>query len=210
MQETSKSIMRRSSDARFATRWLVGAGIDIGAGQDTIGNYGQLFPLMTSLRSWDLPDGDAMLMEGVTDESFDFVHSSHCLEHLVDPQVALGHWIRICKPGGHIVIMIPDEDMYEQGIFPSTFNDDHKWTFTTGKRESWSPRSVNVMDLLSQFTNLVSVQKMEVLDACFLQGLVRFDQTVLVTGESAIEIVLRKRRPEEIARKGRYPDPRAA
>ncbi|WP_269713426.1 methyltransferase domain-containing protein [Caulobacter sp. NIBR2454] len=210
MQETSKSIMRRSGDARFATRWLIGAGIDIGAGQDTIGNYGQLFPLMTSLRSWDLPDGDAMLMEGVADDSFDFVHSSHCLEHLVDPQVALAHWIRICKPGGHLVIMIPDEDMYEQGIFPSTFNDDHKWTFTTGKRESWSPRSINVMDLLSQFTHQVSVQKMEVLDACFLQGLVRFDQTVLVTGESAIEIVLRKRRPEEIARKGRYPDPQTA
>ncbi len=207
MHETSKSIIRRSADSRFATRWLIGAGIDIGAGQDSIGNYGQLFPLMTSLRSWDLPDGDAMLMEGVPDESFDFVHSSHCLEHLVDPLLALGHWIRICKPGGHVVIMIPDEDMYEQGIFPSTFNDDHKWTFTTGKRESWSPRSINVMDLLTQYTHLVSVQKMEVLDACFLQGLVRFDQTVLVTGESAIEIVLRKRRPEEIARKGRYPDP---
>jgi hypothetical protein len=25
---------------------------------------------------------------------------------------------------------VPDEDLYEQGVFPSTFNADHKWTFT--------------------------------------------------------------------------------
>jgi SAM-dependent methyltransferase len=204
MQEASKAMVRRNFDARFATRWLVGVGIDIGAGNDQIGVFSPMLPLMTGLRAWDLPDGDAMLMDGVADDSFDFVHSSHCLEHLQDPYVALENWIRICKPGGHLVIMVPDEDLYEQGVFPSTFNDDHKWTFTVAKGESWSPRSVNLTDLLSRFADKVAVQKIEVLDAGYFHHLERFDQTLLASGESAIEFVLRKRTPEEIARRGRY------
>jgi len=205
MHEASKAMVRRNFDSRFATRWLVGEGIDIGAGNDAIGMFAQMLPLMTSLRAWDLPDGDAMLMEGVADESFDFVHSSHCLEHLQDPVVALGNWIRICKPGGHVVVMVPDEDLYEQGVFPSTFNDDHKWTFTVCKASTWSPRSINLTALLSHFADVVSVQKIEVLDAGYHFGAPRVDQTGLVTGEAAIEFVLRKRTADEVARGGRYP-----
>src|SRR5690242_4475065 len=105
MRETSKSIIRRSLDQRFATKYLVGAGIDIGAGSDSLDHYTATFPLIESVRNWDMEDGDAMLMAGVPDDSFDFVHSSHCLEHLTDPYVALSNWIRICRPGGYLVIM---------------------------------------------------------------------------------------------------------
>ena len=55
---------------------------------------------MKSCRSWDLPDGDAQYMASIEDGLFDFVHSSHCLEHMQDPQTALANWIRILKPGG--------------------------------------------------------------------------------------------------------------
>jgi SAM-dependent methyltransferase len=204
MQEASKAMVRRNFDARYATRWFVGAGVDIGCGNDSLGMFHQMLPMMTALRPWDLPDGDAMLMEGIADDSLDFVHSSHCLEHLQDPYVALQNWIRICKPGGHIVIMVPDEDLYEQGVFPSTFNDDHKWTFTVAKAQSWSPKSVNLTDLLARFADQVSVQKIEVLDAGFFFSAPRMDQTMLTTGEGAIEFVLRKRTPAEIAARGRY------
>ena len=192
MQETSKSLIRRSYDKRFATRWLIGDGIDIGAGPDAIGNYAPLFPLIRSVRAWDLPDGDAMLMEGVADHSFDFVHSSHCLEHLVNPTIALQNWVRICKPGGHLLIMVPDEDLYEQGVWPSTFNTDHKWSFTIGKASSWCPRSVNVIALLRNVWREVNILKIELLDNGFFYGAQRFDQTLTMLGESAIEIVLRK------------------
>jgi SAM-dependent methyltransferase len=197
-------MVRRNFVTRFATRWLVVAGVDIGAGNDSLGMFHQMLPMMTALRPWDLPDGDAMLMEGIADNSLDFVHSSHCLEHLQDPYVALQNWIRICKPGGHLVIMVPDEDLYEQGVFPSTFNDDHKWTFTVAKSQSWSPKSVNLTDLLARFADQVSVQKIEVLDAGYFFAAPRMDQTMLTTGEGAIEFVLRKRTPDEIARRGRY------
>lgn len=204
MHEASKAMVRRNFDTRYATRWLVGAGVDIGAGNDSLGMFHQMLPMMTALRPWDLPDGDAMLMEGIADNSLDFVHSSHCLEHLQDPYVALQNWIRICKPGGHLVVMVPDEDLYEQGVFPSTFNDDHKWTFTIAKAQSWSPKSVNLTDLIARFADQVSVQKIEVLDAGYFFSAPRMDQTMLTTGEGAIEFVLRKRTDEEVARRGRY------
>jgi SAM-dependent methyltransferase len=207
MHETSKALIRRSHDKRFATRWLAGEGIDIGSGDDPLSECAPFLPMMGAVRSWDRPDGDAMLMEGVENDRYDFVHSSHCLEHLVDPARALGHWIRICKPGGFVVFLVPDEDLYEQGVFPSTFNPDHKWTFTTGKAQSWSPRSVNVMSLLSQFIETVDVVKIEVLDMNFRFDTARQDQTLSLIGECAIECVLRKRTAAERAQKGRLPPP---
>lgn len=193
MYETSKSLMRRCYDKRFATRWLVGHGIDIGAGNDPLSPYSHMLPLMTSLRAWDHLDGDAVLMEGVADGAYDFVHSSHCLEHLTDPTTALRNWVRICRPGGHVLIMVPDEDLYEQGVWPSTFNDDHKWTFTIGKAASWSPRSINLLTLLQAVWDDVDILKIELLDNAFLYGAPRFDQTLTMLGECAIEIVLRRK-----------------
>ena len=192
MQEASKSIIRRSYDRRYATRYLVGHGIDVGSGDDPIAGYVPLFPLIKSVRSWDKLDGDAMLMEGVDDQSYDFVHSSHCLEHLVDPATALRHWVRICKPGGHLLIMVPDEDLYEQGVWPSIFNNDHKWSFTIGKPQSWSPQSINVIDLLRAVWDKVSILRIELLDTGYFYDAQRFDQTMTLLGESAIEIILRR------------------
>jgi tetratricopeptide (TPR) repeat protein len=191
--ETSKQAARRWSDRRFATRWLTGCGIDIGCGKDSLGELAPFFPLMASVIPWDLPDGDAMLMAGVADASFDFVHSSHCLEHLADPVVALRNWIRICRPGGHIVVTIPDEDLYEQGIWPSAFNADHKWTFTIAKTASWSPRSVSLFDLLGRFLDEIEVLKIELLDSGYRYQQPRHDQSLGMLSESAIEFILRKK-----------------
>jgi SAM-dependent methyltransferase len=194
VREVSKSVIRRSFDQRFTTRWFVGNGIDIGAGNDPLSGVGGFFPLMRSVRPWDRADGDAMLMPDVDPESYDFVHSSHCLEHMVDPVVALANWINICKKGGHLVITVPDEDLYEQGVFPSTFNWDHKWTFTIGKQQSWCVKSINVIDLLAKFTHQIEILKIELLDSGFAYGRQREDQTLGAFAESAIEMVLRKKR----------------
>ncbi len=59
MKEASKSVVRRLTDVRYATRFFVGQGIDIGAGSDPVSLYAEQFPLMTALRVWDMPDGDA-------------------------------------------------------------------------------------------------------------------------------------------------------
>lgn len=194
MFETGKSVMRRLHDSRFATRYFCGQGIDIGAGNDPLGSYGELFPRMTHCRGWDRQDGDAQLLEGVADGSLDFVHSSHCLEHMADPAEALRHWLRVLRPGGHLVFLVPDEDLYEQGVFPSRFNAGHQWTFSICKRQSWSPRSVNLTELLGRFADTAAILKIELLDATYRSQLAPtgLDQTRTPIGESAIEAVLRK------------------
>jgi len=47
MKETSKALIRRLQDTRYASTYFKGEGIDIGAGDDPIAKYAQQFPLMT-------------------------------------------------------------------------------------------------------------------------------------------------------------------
>lgn len=117
---------------------LSGKGIDIGCGDD---------PVNPDVKKFDKDDGDANEITKYVQETFDFVFSSHCLEHMIDPRIALMEWWKLVKPGGYLFFIVPDEDLYEQGIFPSRFNPDHKATFTISKAQSWSPRSFNVLDL---------------------------------------------------------------
>jgi len=205
MNETSKAAIRRFQDIRFVNTYFKGDGIDIGCGPDPLSKFYQQFPMMTSLKPWDLEDGDAQYMQSVSDSTFDFVHSSHCLEHMVDPYQAFENWIRICKPGGHIITTIPDEDMYEQGVWPSTNNQDHKTSWTIAKTSSWSPVSINLFDFLNQFRGKIEIIKVEKMNQAFMFDVERFDQTYHHIAECAIEFIVRKLTPEDIARKGRLP-----
>jgi SAM-dependent methyltransferase len=207
MKECTKAFVRRSRDINFAARYFVGDGIDIGGAPDPLTLYAQFFPRMGRVRIWDLKDGDSQLMRGVADEQFDFVHSSHTLEHLVDPAVGLQNWFRIVKPGGHLVVIVPDEDLYEQGVFPSTFNTDHKWTFTVAKKHSWSDKSRNLIELIAALGEAADLRKLECLDSSYLYGLPRFDQTLTPVSEAGIELVVRKRPTDELQRGGRLPSP---
>ncbi len=197
--------MRRVHDQRFTTRYFVGNGIDIGCGPDPIAQYHEQFPLIKSVKNWDLPDGDAQYLATIPDGSLDFAHSSHSLEHMVEPRIALVNWLRVLKPGGHLVVMVPDEDLYEQGEFPSTYNDDHKWTFTIQKSTSWSPKSVNLMQLLPEFSSQAQILKLELLDATYRYQLKRFDQTLTPVAECGIEFVMRKLPLDELTKRGRFP-----
>ncbi|WP_320169169.1 methyltransferase domain-containing protein [Maridesulfovibrio sp.] len=193
-KEQSKAAKRRYNLGQFHTRYFAGDGIDIGGGPDPLGQYAGVFARMRSCRTWDKVDGDAMLMQGVEDSSYDFLHSSHCLEDLEDVNIAMKNWIRIVRPGGYLVITVPDEDMYEQGIWPSNYNRAHKWTFAVYKTRSWSPRSVNVLDLVTGFGDQVYLEKLEVVRDFFRAGLAerKIDQTRTTVCESCIEFILRK------------------
>ncbi len=205
MKECSKSIMRRMHEPNFSNRYFVGSGLDVGGGPDPLGLYVELFPRMKGVKVWDKEDGDAQSLAGIEEAQFDFVHSSHCLEHLDDPASGLKNWFRAIKPGGHLIVTVPDEDMYEQGQFPSTWNGDHKFTFTISKAKSWSPKSLNLLDLISDLGESSELIKLQKLDESYRYTLPRFDQTLTPIGECGIEIVLRKRTVEEIADGGRKP-----
>lgn len=77
---------------------------------------------------------------------------------------ALLGWWSLIKPGGYLVLVIPDEDLYEQGYWPSRFNNDHKATFTMKKGGSWSPVSHNIIDLVKSLPE-VEIVSAEVQDS---------------------------------------------
>jgi SAM-dependent methyltransferase len=139
MDEALKTNKLRSPE--FFTKYLSGKVIDIGAGRDLVTPTAERF---------DLEDGDADFITRYRQpQTYDAVHSSHCLEHMVDPVKALNEWWSLIKPGGYIVLVVPDEDLYEQGAWPSRFNADHKHTFRLNKKESWSPVSFDIYQLVS-------------------------------------------------------------
>lgn len=194
MHEQSKAAKRRFSDGAFHTRYFVGNGIDIGGKPDPLGQYASVFGRMGSVSVWDLENGDAQKMAGVADASYDFVHSSHCLEHMNDVSEAMKNWVRIVKPGGFLIITVPDEDLYENGQWPSRYNSDHKWSFTIQKNNSKLPRSINVTDLLSELNHLVEIERIVLVRDFFQDALAgRMDQTLSPVAECVIEFVLRKR-----------------
>ena len=205
MKECSKSIMRRMHEPNFSNRYFVGKGLDIGGGPDPLGLYLELFPRMQGVKIWDKTDGNAETLDTIESCIFDFVHSSHCLEHLDDPSQALQNWFRVLKPDGYLVIMVPDEDMYEQGEFPSTWNGDHKFTFTISKKNSWSPKSINILDLLETLDENHEIIKIQKLDASYRYNIPRFDQSLTPIGECGIEIIIRKRPEKEVEDGGRMP-----
>jgi 2-polyprenyl-3-methyl-5-hydroxy-6-metoxy-1,4-benzoquinol methylase len=187
MHEASKSIRRRGTETN--SKLFKGSGIDIGAGPDCISQWG------FNAYNWDLKDGDAQYMASVKDNTYDFVHSAHCLEHMVDPEISLKNWVRICKPGGYIVVVIPEEDMYEHGYWPSRFNSDHKWSFKIFKGTKLHSKSVNVTELLRLIwkdTEIISITRLE--DKFDPELNKSYDQTGPVDGpECAIEFILRKK-----------------
>lgn len=118
--ETRKAQNRREREG-FFEKYCTGDGLDIGSGSD---------PLITpygTVRPYDKQHGDANLLNGIDDNSFDFVYSSHCLEHLDTPHIALQNWFRVVKPGGHLIVVVPHRDLYEKKLLlPSRWNTEHK------------------------------------------------------------------------------------
>ena len=50
------------------------------------------------------------------DGGFDLVTASHVLEHLPDDDAALDEWLRILRPGGHMLILLPSNEQ----LFPGS------------------------------------------------------------------------------------------
>ena len=64
---------------------------------------------------------EAINLSEVSNESYDFVLSSHALEHTANPLKALTEWGRVLKPGGALILVVPHKD----GTF------DHRRPLTT-------------------------------------------------------------------------------
>lgn len=129
MGETSKAFARRQRDG-FFEKYCVGKGIDIGVGRL---NCAAIDAVTPNALPWDIDNGDATYLTGIQDDDFDWVYSSHTLEHLNNPVLALMNWWRILRPNGYMTVFVPHRDLYERRrLLPSRWADGESWESAAG------------------------------------------------------------------------------
>lgn len=177
--ETNKARGRRLAES-FFDQYCQGHGLDIGYGGD---------PVVPNAQGWDYEHGDAHHLNGLEDGSFDFVYSSHLLEHLPDCELALKNWWRVLKPGGYLILYLPHRDLYEKKkTLPSRFNDDHAHFFLPDQDEA--PDTLGLLPLLGRVLDHAAVVYCKVCDA----GYKNPGDELHSVGEYSIEVVVRKER----------------
>src|SRR3954464_2013884 len=121
------------STAVFREQVLGGKGLEIGGARPFFRTFLPIYECIASLDNcvfasdtvWEgrvtetfvyypaKPPGRNYIIDGVDlgrfpDDSYDFVLSCHNLEHIANPVKALKDWIRVTKPGGSIILVLPD------------------------------------------------------------------------------------------------------
>lgn len=109
-----------------ALEYCQGQGLDVGAGK---------YPLTGAIPIDQGDEADAYRLHPYTDDSMDFVFSSHCLEHLDHWQQALKEWLRVLKRGGTLFLYLPHEKMTMWLPGSPWVGEDHRW-IPTWKRVS--------------------------------------------------------------------------
>ena len=119
--ETSKC---RDSLARFCK----GDGVDLGFGGDPIVPHAICMDMPSTYANYEDNvqhlHGDARNLYWFADDSLDFLYSSHLLEDFEDTSKVLKEWLRVIKPGGLLILFLPDEQAYRtyckrQGKLPN-------------------------------------------------------------------------------------------
>lgn len=175
--ETSKAKERRLKE-NFFNNYCTGKGLDIGYGGDLI---------CDNAIGFDFEHGDAQYLSNVLDNQFDFVYSSHTIEHLNDPAIGIRNWYRVLKTGGYLIIYLPHRDLYEKKkTLPSRFNPNHKNYFLIDKDDP--PDTIGILSLIqSTLKNyeIIYVKKCS-------SGHTITEPDIHSDGEYSIEVVLRK------------------
>lgn len=124
--ETGKAFERRLNSGwyeKFAPSNK--SGLDIGSGNDPL----QIQPggLWHEFDRIHNPQHNAQRLPSDFRGRYHTVYASHILEHLQDPVAALRSWWSAVKDGGHLIIVVPHRDFYEQKTdLPSRWNKEHK------------------------------------------------------------------------------------
>ena len=104
-----------------AARFLTGRGLEVGAGdrpfpvpqhvQVFYGDIRDAASIQTYFKTDDVRSGaqvDAQTFAGIDDASLDFVISAHVIEHLRDPIGSIVSAIRVVRPAGIHILVVPD------------------------------------------------------------------------------------------------------
>jgi len=192
--ETSKAMHRRWREESVPWwKYFSGRGIDVGSGDDPLSKDPNI---MGRALAFDRDDGDANHLSRHVISFFDFIHASQVLEHMHDPAAALRDWLTVVKPGGYIIVTVPDWVAYEGMVWPSRWNSDHKSTWSMIYRGSTAPQHIYIPEFLSGLAAAASVELARFVDT-------NYDYTVGTTRDQTLasedrvecwnEFVLRRR-----------------
>lgn len=105
----------------LTTEHCVGCGVDIASQGDPVVPWAMQLDLppeeFAYYNSNHAPQGPIQL-RGHADklpfdsDSLDFVYSSHLLEDFADWEPILKEWVRVLKPGGKLIVLIPDRELW--------------------------------------------------------------------------------------------------
>ena len=176
-KETFKAKKRRDKEGFFEL-YCKGKGVDIGYGGDL---------LSLNCLGWDIEDGDAKYLEKIPNEEFNFLYSSHLLEHLNDVDITIKNWWRVIKKNGYMILYLPERDLYEKKkTLPSRFSLDHKHYFKLENDEK--PNTVGIKSLLER--NLKNYKI--IYSKICKEGFTITDPYKHSDGEYSIEIIVQK------------------
>lgn len=102
--------LRHYSEIKTIKSYLIGKGAEIGPGSNPFlknATYIEKFPL-SDQREYLKLDADNLI--GISDQTFDYIFSAHCLEHLPDTIKTLNEWSRVLKDNGFICVILPHLD----------------------------------------------------------------------------------------------------
>lgn len=132
------------------TPYLRGRGIDIGAGDFKIlphaisvdnMHHNEVFGFR--YKPDIVAEADDLSIFG--SQSFDWVYSSHTLEHVADMGKTLREWWRVLKPQGLLVMYLPHKDFYPNIGKPGA-NPDHKRDFVPADVIAAMPNGWDLID----------------------------------------------------------------
>lgn len=117
-----------SETAKFrnlTTPYCTGCGVDLGPGGDPVTPWAISVDLTDEAIQHYNPGykseatelkGDARNLYWFKDGVLDFVYSSGLLEDFRDWDPVLREWVRVLKPGGNLIIAVPDKAIWAEAV----------------------------------------------------------------------------------------------
>jgi len=114
-----------SKSRELYAHYLVGNGVEIGSGGWPMVPHAIQVELShrtyAKYNSGNVPEipvqwhSDSAILP-FKDETMDWVASSHLIEDFMEWMPWLREWTRILKPGGHLVILVPDKELWNKAL----------------------------------------------------------------------------------------------
>jgi SAM-dependent methyltransferase len=138
---------------KLVKQYCKGKGLEIGPGKHPYCNPATTLFLDKHIDNRDGADNVDIISDAtsipVADKTFDYVFSSHCLEHCANPLKALFEWKRVIKPGGTLFLVLPHCDRtFDRYREKTTLNHviadydtlthDHDYSHIDEIKEGWS------------------------------------------------------------------------